>query len=261
MWKLNGGGHDLRFFRKRLRGFGLDDAFEFGRRLNDLLKQDLSSFLQLLQHGDDRDCFPVLLRPPFQLHAKDLQITTLAHQLLESIHLACLRLCRGAEHWFQSLDDVAKLFQSNAHDVQGLLVAELQAIESPLCLRELILPHGQYPIHQTVNPLTIKGLVQTADFRAQLFHFLRQTALSAALQRILNPVDLLAFAPLETTDEVADHGTPPQARNSVQLDLHVSQRAHAFEDLLETPLHLGNVSTIRQHTRQFQSCNYPPRVH
>ncbi|OLC36118.1 MAG: hypothetical protein AUH28_06545 [Acidobacteria bacterium 13_1_40CM_56_16] len=37
--------------------------------------------------------------------------------------------------------------------------------------------------------------------------------------------------------------------------------AHAFEDLLETPLHLGNVSTIRQHTRQFQSCNYPPRVH
>src|SRR5207245_9951623 len=85
--------------------------------------------------------------------------------------------------------------------------------------------------------------------------------LSAALQRILNPVDLFAFAPLETTHEGADHSTLPQARNSVQLDLHVPQRARAFEDLRETPFHLANVPTMRQHTRQFQSCNYATRAH
>src|SRR5207245_9856511 len=115
MWKLNGGGYDLRFFRKRLRGFGLDDAFEFGRRLNDLLKQDLSSFLQLLQHGDDRDCFPILLRPTFQLDEKNLQITTLAHELLESMHMACLDICRVAEQEFSRIRAVEKAITNSLY--------------------------------------------------------------------------------------------------------------------------------------------------
>src|SRR5438552_1880801 len=128
----NGGGGDLRFLCDRLLRYGIDDALEFVGRLDDLFEQDLSPLVQLLQHGDDRDCFALLLRPIFQLGAEDFQVATLAHQLLESMHLACLDLCGRADYGFQSLDDVAKLFQSHAHDVQCLLVAELLTIESSL---------------------------------------------------------------------------------------------------------------------------------
>src|SRR6266705_165037 len=89
----NGGGGDLRFFCKGLPGYGIDDALEFVGRLDDLFEQDLSPLVQLLQHGDDRDCFALLLRPIFQLGAEDFHVAALAHQLLESVHLACLDRC------------------------------------------------------------------------------------------------------------------------------------------------------------------------
>ena len=66
--RTNGRGADLGRFRQRLRGAGLDKAFELLGRLDDLLEQqDLLFLLQLLQHRDDSDCFPLLLRPTFQL--------------------------------------------------------------------------------------------------------------------------------------------------------------------------------------------------
>src|SRR5262249_27472379 len=78
------------------------------------------------------------------------------------------------------------------------------------------------------------------------------TPSSAALQFMLNLFDFSTFASLETASESAEQIDRLHAGNGLQLDLHISERAHSLEHLFEVPSDLTNLITLGQGLHKFQ---------
>ena len=72
--------------------------------------------------------------------------------------------------------------------------------------------------------------------------------------------NLAALPPFQCSLEIADQTVLPEMGHRFQLNLQVTQRTDALEDLLKPALQLHDILTLRQRARQFQIGNQAARI-